>query len=117
MLQGHRQEYGFPGVYLLSVNLYGPRDDFDLLSRHVILAVLRKFLEVKERGEASVTLWGDGSPTHEFFYAEDAADAVVATAERYEDPDPVDVGFGEEISITALAETIRTLTGFAGEIA
>jgi GDP-L-fucose synthase len=117
MLQGYRQEYGFPGVYLLPVNLYGPRDNFDLLSSHVIPAMLRKFLEAKERGDTSVTLWGDGTPTREFLYVEDAAEAVVAAAGRYEDPDPVNIGSGEEISMKDLAETIRALTGFPGDIA
>ena len=116
MLQGYRQEFGFPGLYLLPVNLYGPRDSFDLLSGHVIPAMLRKFLEAKERGEKTVTLWGDGSPTREFLYVEDAADAIVAAAARYEDPDPVNVGSGEEISMRDLAGTIRALTGFAGEV-
>ena len=112
MLQGYRQEYGFPGVFLLPVNLYGPRDNFDLLSSHVIPAMLRKLLEAKERGEATVTLWGDGSPTREFLYVEDAAEAVVAAAERYEGADPVNVGSGEEISMRDLAETIRALERF-----
>ncbi len=116
MLQGYRQEYGFPGVYLLPVNLYGPRDNFDLLSSHVIPAMLRKLLEAKERGEATVTLWGDGSPTREFLYVEDAAEAIVAAAERYEGADPVNVGSGEEISMRDLAETIRALVGFEGSI-
>ena len=116
MLQGYRQEYGFPGVYLLPVNLYGPRDNFDLLSSHVIPAMLRKFVEAKESGAPSVTLWGDGTPTREFLYVEDAADAIVAAAERYEGADPVNLGSGAEISMRGLAETIRTLTGFPGEI-
>ena len=116
MLQGYRQEYGFPGVFLLPVNLYGPRDNFDLQTSHVIPAMLRKFLEAKERGDAAVTLWGDGSPTREFLYVDDAAEAVVAAAERYEDADPVNLGSGEEISMKTLAETVRTLTGFAGDV-
>ena len=116
MLQGYRQEYGFPGVYLLPVNLYGPRDNFDLLSSHVIPAMLRKFLEAKDRGDATVTLWGDGTPTREFLYVEDAAEGIAAAAERYEGADPVNLGSGEEISMKTLAETIRTLTGFPGEI-
>jgi GDP-L-fucose synthase len=117
MLQGYRQEYGFPGVFLLPVNLYGPRDNFDLLSSHVIPAMLRKFLEAKDRGDATVTLWGDGTPTREFLYVEDAAEGILAAAERYEGADPVNLGSGEEISMKHLAETIRTLTGFAGDIA
>lgn len=116
MLQGYRQEYGFPGVYLLPVNLYGPRDNFDLLSSHVIPAMLRKFLEAKDRGDATVTLWGDGTPTREFLYVGDAAEGIVAAAERYEGADPVNLGSGEEISMKTLAETIRTLTAFPGEI-
>ena len=116
MLQGYRQEYGFPGVFLLPVNLYGPRDNFDHASSHVIPAMLRKFLEAKERGDATVTLWGDGSPTREFLYVEDAAEGIAAAAERYEGADPVNLGSGEEISMKTLAETIRTLTGFPGEI-
>jgi GDP-L-fucose synthase len=116
MLQGYREEYGFPGIYLLPVNLHGPRDNFDLLSSHVIPAMLRKFLEAKERGDTTVTLWGDGTPTREFLYVEDAAEAIVAAAERYEDPDPVNIGSGEEISMKDLAETIRALSGFPGAI-
>lgn len=116
MLQGYRQEYGFPGVYLLPVNLYGPRDNFDLLSSHVIPAMLRKFLEARDRGDATVTLWGDGTPTREFLYVEDAAEGIIAAAERYEGADPVNLGSGEEISMKTLAETVRTLTGFPGEI-
>lgn len=116
MLQGYRQEYGFPGVYLLPVNLYGPRDNFDLLTGHVIPAMLRKLLEAKARGEKTVTLWGDGTPTREFLYVEDAAEAVVAAAERYEGADPVNVGSGEEISMRDLAETVRALVGFEGSV-
>lgn len=116
MLQGYREEYGFPGVFLLPVNLYGPRDNFDLASSHVIPAMLRKFLEAKERGDSTVTLWGDGTPTREFLYVEDAAEGIIAAAERYEDADPVNLGSGEEISMKTLAETVRTLTGFPGEI-
>jgi GDP-L-fucose synthase len=116
MLQGYRQEYGFPGVYLLPVNLYGPRDNFDLLSSHVIPAMLRKFLEARDRGDSTVTLWGDGTPTREFLYVEDAAEGIIAAAERYEGADPVNLGSGEEISMKTLAETVRTLTGFPGDI-
>ena len=116
MLQGYRQEYGFPGVFLLPVNLYGPRDNFDLASSHVIPAMLRKFLEAKERGDAAVTLWGDGTPTREFLFVEDAAEGIVAAAERYEGADPVNLGSGEEISMKDLAATIRDLTGFPGEV-
>lgn len=116
MLQGYRQEFGFPGVFLLPVNLYGPRDNFDLVTSHVIPAMIRKFLEAKDRGETSVTLWGDGSSTREFLYVEDAAEGILAAAERYDGEDPVNLGSGEEISIKDLAETIRALVGFEGGI-
>ncbi len=116
MLQAYRQEFGFPGVYLLPVNLYGPRDNFDLVSSHVIPAMLRKFVEARERGDSTVTLWGDGTPTREFLYVEDAAEGILAAAARYEGADPVNLGSGEEISMKTLAETVRTLTGFPGDI-
>lgn len=116
MLQGYRQEYGFPGVYLLPVNLYGPRDNFDLQSSHVIPAMFRKFLEAKDRGDDTVILWGDGTPTREFLFVDDAAEAIVAAAERYDGDDPVNLGSGEEITMKTLAETIRDLTGFLGDI-
>jgi GDP-L-fucose synthase len=112
-LQAYRDEYGFNGIFLLPVNLYGPRDNFDAETSHVIPAMIRKFLEAKD-GE--VTLWGDGSPTREFLYVEDAADGIVAAAERYDKPDPVNLGSGEEISIRDLAEKIASLTGFRGSI-
>ena len=98
-LQAYRQEYGFNGIYLLPVNLYGPRDNFDLESSHVIPAMIRKFLEAGERGERKVVLWGDGSPTREFLYVEDAAEAILLAAERYDSPEPVNLGSGEEIAI------------------
>lgn len=116
MLQGYRQEYGFPGIYLLPVNLYGPRDNFDLVSGHVIPSMLRRFLEARESGACSVTLWGDGTPTREFLYVDDAAEAIVAAAERYEGADPVNLGSGEEISMKSLAEILRSLTGFSGDV-
>ncbi len=116
MLQGYRQEFGLNGIFLLPVNLYGPGDNFDLETSHVIPAMIRKFAEAKDRGEKSVTLWGDGSPTREFLYVEDAADGILAAAERYDDPDPVNLGSGGEISMRQLAETIRDLTGYKGFI-
>jgi GDP-L-fucose synthase len=116
MLQGYRQEYGLNGVYLLPVNLYGPRDNFDLVTSHVIPAMIRKFLEAKETQAPSVSLWGDGSPTREFLYVEDAAEGILAAAEKYDGADPVNLGSGEEISIGDLAETIKTLTDYQGEI-
>jgi GDP-L-fucose synthase len=115
-LQSYRDEYGFNGIFLLPVNLYGPRDNFDLETSHVIPAMIRKFIEAEERGEHFVTLWGDGSPTREFLYVEDAADGVVRAAELYDAPDPVNLGRGEEISIRDLATLIAEKTGFRGEI-
>jgi GDP-L-fucose synthase len=115
-LQSYRQEYGFNGIFLLPVNLYGPRDNFDLETSHVIPAMIRKFIEARERGERQVTLWGDGSPTREFLYVEDAAAGVVAAAERYDSCEPVNLGRGEEIAIRDLARVIADKTGFDGEI-
>lgn len=115
-LQAYRQEYGFNGIFLLPVNLYGPRDNFDLETSHVIPAMIRKFVEARERGERQVFLWGDGSPTREFLYVEDAAAGVVAAAERYDGGDPVNLGRGEEIAIRDLARLIAGKTGFDGDI-
>ncbi len=114
--QAYRQQYGFNAIYLLPVNLYGPRDNFDLESSHVIPALIRKMIEAQERGEKQVVLWGDGSPTREFLYVEDAAEGIVQAAEQYNGPEPVNLGSGQEISIKDLAETIADLTGFQGEI-
>jgi GDP-L-fucose synthase len=110
--QGYREQYGLHTAFLLPANLYGPRDNFDLETSHVIPALIRKMLE----GEDEVVLWGDGSPTREFLYVEDAAEAFLLAAERYDDPAPVNVGTGAEISIRELAETIAELTGFEGRI-
>ena len=110
--QAYREQYGLDSIYLLPVNLYGPRDNFDLETSHVIPALIRKMVESREE----VVLWGDGSPTREFLYVEDCAEAIALAAERYDGPDPVNVGSGEEISIRELAELIADLTGFAGEI-
>jgi GDP-L-fucose synthase len=115
-LQAYRDEYGFNGIFLLPVNLYGPRDNFDLQTSHVIPAMIRKFVEAQDRGERSVTLWGDGSPTREFLYVEDAADGIVRAAEGYDGAEPVNLGRGEEISIRDLATLIARRTGFTGEI-
>jgi len=115
-LQAYRDEYGFNGVFLLPVNLYGPGDNFDLESSHVIPAMIRKFLEARDRGDATVTLWGDGSPTREFLYVDDAAEGIVIAAEKYDKGDPVNLGSGEEISIRDLARTIAETIGFRGEI-
>jgi len=115
-LQAYRDQYGFDGIFLMPVNLYGPRDNFDLESSHVIPAMIRKFVEAKERGEPRVVLWGDGSPTREFLYVEDAAEGILLAAEKYESREPVNLGTGREISIRDLAETVRRHTGFEGEI-
>ena len=115
-LQSYRQEYGFNGIYLLPVNLYGPRDNFDLETSHVIPAMIRKFIEAVETESPTVTLWGDGSPTREFLYVEDAAEGIVAAAERYDGDQPVNLGRGEEVQIRDLARIIARETGFRGEI-
>ncbi len=115
-LEAYRQEFGFRGIFLLPVNLYGPRDNFDLESSHVIPAMIRKFLEAKERGDDEVVLWGDGTPTREFLYVEDAAEGIVLATERYESTEPMNLGAGFEISMSELAETIGRLTGFEGGI-
>jgi GDP-L-fucose synthase len=115
-LQAYRDEYGFNGIFLLPVNLYGPRDNFDLETSHVIPAMIRKFVEARDRGDRQVTLWGDGSPTREFLYVEDAADGIVLAAERYDESEPVNLGRGEEVSIRDLARMIASRVGFAGTI-
>src|SRR5438270_788988 len=115
-LQSYRQEYGFNGIFLLPVNLYGPRDNFDLETSHVIPAMIRKFIEARERSERQVVLWGDGSPTREFLYVEDSAAGVVAVAERYDSPAPMNLGTGEEVSIAQLSRMIADEIGFNGEI-
>ncbi|MGA7992074.1 MAG: GDP-L-fucose synthase [Thermoanaerobaculia bacterium] len=115
-LQAYRQEYGFDGIYLLPVNLYGPRDNFDLETSHVIPAMIRKFLEAKASAAPEVVLWGDGSPTREFLYVDDAAEGIAAAAEAYDGAEPVNLGSGEEISIRALAELVAEETGFSGAI-
>lgn len=115
-LQAYRAEYGFRGIFLLPANLYGPRDDFDPATSHVIPAMIKKFVDARERGDDSVELWGDGSPTREFLYVEDAAEGIVRAAEAYDDAAPVNLGTNEEVSIKALAELVREKTGFRGAI-
>lgn len=112
--QAYRQQYGYNAIYLLPVNLYGPGDNFDLETSHVIPALIRKFIEAQDRGDEEVVLWGDGSPTREFLYVEDAAEGVVLAAERYDGSEPVNLGSGMEISIKNLAELIGKLAGFEG---
>jgi GDP-L-fucose synthase len=114
--QSYRQQYGLNTVFLLPVNLYGPRDNFDLESSHVIPALIRKMLVAQDRGEDEVTLWGDGSPTREFLYVDDCAEALQLAATRYDGAEPVNLGTGEEISIKQLAEVIAAETGFDGRI-
>jgi GDP-L-fucose synthase len=114
--EAYRAEYGMNAIYLLPVNLYGPRDNFDLQSSHVIPALIRKCLEARERGSDEIVLWGDGSPTREFLYVGDAAEAVVAAAESFNRSAPVNIGSGEEISIASLAAKIAALTGFTGRV-
>jgi GDP-L-fucose synthase len=112
----YRQQYGFNSVVLYPVNLYGPRDNFDLHTSHVIPAMLRKIHEAKRSNAKEVVLWGDGSPTREFFYVEDCAEAIVLAAERYDSSDAVNLGSGEEIAMKELAEKVGRLVGFGGRI-
>jgi GDP-L-fucose synthase len=114
--QAYREQYGFNAIYLLPVNLYGPRDNFDLETSHVIPALIRKCLEAKKRSDRQVVLWGDGSPTREFLYVEDAAEGILMASERYDGSEPVNLGSGSEIPIKDLAEMIARLTGFEGEL-
>ncbi len=114
--QSYRQQYGFNAIFLLPVNLYGPRDNFNLRTSHVIPALIRKALEAKERGDHELPVWGDGLPTREFLYVEDAADAIVTAAEKYDGDQPVNLGSGYEISIKDLAEMIVRMTGFEGKL-
>lgn len=114
--QAYHQQYGFNAIHLLVTNLYGPGDNFDPQTSHVIPALIRKCLEAKSRGDSRIIAWGDGSPTREFLYVEDAAEGVILAAARYNKGDPVNLGSGFEISIKDLLEKIARLTGFAGEI-
>jgi GDP-L-fucose synthase len=115
--QAYRQQYGFNTIFLLPVNLYGPGDNFNLDTSHVIPALIRKCIEAQEKEEKELVVWGDGSPTREFIYVEDAAEAIVSATEKYDGPEPVNIGSGYEISIKDLAELIARLTGFTGKIA
>jgi GDP-L-fucose synthase len=114
--EAYRQEYGFNSIFLLPVNLYGPRDNFDERSSHVIPALIKKCVEARLNGDPHIVVWGDGSPTREFLYVEDAADGIRLAAERYDRSDPVNLGSAFEISIKDLVETIVRLTGYRGEI-
>ena len=112
----YREQYDFDSIYLLPVNLYGPRDDFDLETSHVIPAIIRKCVEARERGADSITAWGTGDPTREFLYVRDAAVGILDATERYDGRDPVNLGSGTEISVRELVELIADLSGFDGEI-
>jgi GDP-L-fucose synthase len=114
--QAYRQQYGFNGIYLIPVNLYGPGDNFDLETSHVIPALIRKAVDAGERGDAELTVWGTGAASREFLYVEDAADGILLAAERYDGPEPVNLGSGEEITIRDLAAMIARLTGFGGRL-
>ncbi|MFQ3678794.1 MAG: GDP-L-fucose synthase, partial [Fimbriimonadaceae bacterium] len=114
--QSYRAQYGYNAIYLLPVNLYGPRDNFDLQSSHVIPALIRKCLEAKESGAKSIRLWGDGSPSREFLYVEDAAEGILLAAERYDGELPINLGTQREVVIRDLARMIADATGFEGEI-
>ena len=114
--QTYRAQYGFNAIVLMPVNLYGPRDNFDPRSSHVIPALIRKCVDARERGASEVVVWGDGSATREFLYVDDAAEAILLAAERYNAADPVNIGSGIEISIKDLAELIARFSGFTGAL-
>jgi GDP-L-fucose synthase len=114
--QAYRAQYGFNAIYLLPVNLYGPGDNFDLETSHVIPAIIRKCVEAKQNGCRDIILWGDGSSTREFLYVKDAAEGILLATERYDGDEPVNLGSGEEIAIQDLAQMIASEVGFAGDI-
>ena len=114
--QAYRQQYGFNAIYLLPVNLYGPGDNFDPASSHVIPALIKKFVEAVQSGAKSVEVWGTGAASREFLYVDDAAEGIALAAERYDKPDPVNLGAGFEITVRDLAILIADLAGFEGEI-
>ena len=116
MLQSYREQYGFNGIYLLPVNMYGPGDNFDPKSSHVIAALIKKIHDAKQNNEKEITVWGDGSATREFFYVDDAARAIVSATQEYNQSEPVNIGAGFEISIKELAETLVKLMKFQGKI-
>jgi GDP-L-fucose synthase len=114
--QAYRQQYGFNSVFLMPVNLYGPRDNFDPSSSHVIPALIRKCLEAQQQGDDEIVVWGDGTATREFLYVSDAADGILLAAERYNESEPVNLGSSSEISIRDLVGLIASLTGFDGQV-
>ncbi|WP_008308423.1 GDP-L-fucose synthase family protein [Leptolyngbya sp. PCC 6406] len=115
-LQAYRDQYGFDGIYLLPVNLYGPQDNFDPRSSHVIPALIRKVYEAQQAGQTQLAVWGDGSPTREFLYSEDAARGIVMATQHYSGAEPVNLGTGQEITIRTLVETICEVMGFTGTL-
>ncbi|MCZ6480157.1 MAG: GDP-L-fucose synthase [Nitrospirales bacterium] len=114
--QAYRQQYGFNAIHLLPVNLYGPGDNFDPETSHVIPALIRKCLEAVKRGDPEIVCWGDGTPTREFLYVEDCAEAIVLATERHDEAEPVNLGAGFEISVKGLVELIVEITGFQGRV-
>ena len=116
MCQAYRQQYGLNAIYLLPVNLYGPHDNFDLHSSHVIPALIRKCVTARDRNEKAIPAWGTGSASREFLYVNDCARGLVAAMERYDSPEPMNLGSGREITIRDLTELIAKLSGFKGEI-
>jgi len=114
--RAYRKQWDFNSIYLLPVNLYGPRDDFDLETSHVIPAIIRKCIEARERGDGAITAWGTGEPTREFLYVKDAAEGILDATEQYNSSDPVNLGSGEEISIRELVDVIVEETGFGGDV-
>lgn len=114
--QAYRQQYGFNSIFLMPVNLYGPRDNFDPTSSHVIPALIKKCVDANQSGDDHIEVWGDGTPTREFLYVEDAADGIVLAAERYNESNPVNLGSAFEISIKDLVEMIARLVGFTGRV-
>ena len=116
MLQSYRTQYGLNGIYLLPVNLYGPGDNFDLETSHVIPALIRKFVAAREESWSEVEVWGTGAASREFLYVDDAARGIVDATERYEDADPVNIGAGREVKIKELVDLIASLTGYEGAI-
>ena len=115
-LQAYREQYGMNGIFLLPVNLYGPGDNFDPSSSHVIPALIKKCVDAKRNGEKEIVVWGDGSATREFIYVDDAAEGIVLATEKYNDPDPVNIGVGFEMSISDLVQLIVRLTGYEGKV-
>jgi GDP-L-fucose synthase len=116
MLQAYRKQYGFNGIYLLPVNIYGPRDNFDPKRSHVIAALIKKIYDAKKQHKKEIIVWGDGSASREFFYVEDAAEAIVLATEKYNKPDPVNIGAGFEITIKDLVRKLVKFMNYKGKI-